>query len=293
MWSPTRKALGRRWRRLPRRVACRPPVRRRRQRAGRRRADRVVRRRPAARLRLVVPAARRTRQRRLRGAARRQPQRQGRPAICGQACSTVPTFAAALGPGATPEGRHLAWPIPARIDRATLAHGPVLFTGDAAAATDVMTGEGIGQALLTGRLAAAAIVAGRDHRRTAERYRQRGARRARRRPSACRCSSGVCCGIAAAPTGRWPSSPTPATWGRRNFARWMFEDEPRAIAVDAPPLAPPVPRPPRRIPASRHAGRRARRAPRALRSPRRSNVRDARWSSPQSGNRALRTKPGQ
>ena len=34
----------------------------------------------------------------------------------------------------------------------------MLFAGDAAAATDVMTGEGIGQALLTGRLAAAAIV---------------------------------------------------------------------------------------------------------------------------------------
>ena len=35
----------------------------------------------------------------------------------------------------------------------------MLFAGDAAAATDVMTGEGIGQALLTGRLAAEAIVA--------------------------------------------------------------------------------------------------------------------------------------
>jgi flavin-dependent dehydrogenase len=34
-----------------------------------------------------------------------------------------------------------------------------MFVGDAAAATDVMTGEGIGQALLTGRLAAEAILA--------------------------------------------------------------------------------------------------------------------------------------
>ena len=28
-------------------------------------------------------------------------------------------------------------------------------------------------------------------------------------------------------------------WGRRNFARWMFEDEPRAIAAHAVALAPP------------------------------------------------------
>ena len=55
-----------------------------------------------------------------------------------------PHVRSALGPAAEPAGRHLAWPIPARIDRATLAHGPVLFTGDAAA-TDVMTGEGIGR----------------------------------------------------------------------------------------------------------------------------------------------------
>ena len=65
----------------------------------------------------------------------------------------------ALGSHATLEDRHLAWPIPARIDRAPLAEGRVLLTGDAAMATDVMTGEGIGQALLTGRLAAEAIVA--------------------------------------------------------------------------------------------------------------------------------------
>ena len=71
-----------------------------------------------------------------------------------------PHVAAALGPAATPEGRHLAWPIPARVDKAHLAHDRVLFVGDAAAATDLMTGEGIGQALLTGRLAAEAIVGG-------------------------------------------------------------------------------------------------------------------------------------
>ena len=53
---------------------------------------------------------------------------------------------------------HKAWPIPARIDRAVLATGRVLFVGDAAGACDPLTGEGIGQALLTGTLAARAIL---------------------------------------------------------------------------------------------------------------------------------------
>ena len=70
-----------------------------------------------------------------------------------------PHIREALGDGAVMEGRHTAWPIPARIDTAALASGRVLFTGDAAMATDSLTGEGIGQALLTGRLAAEAIVA--------------------------------------------------------------------------------------------------------------------------------------
>jgi len=70
-----------------------------------------------------------------------------------------PHIAAVLGPGARPEAPHKAWPIPARIDRIERSKGRVLFAGDAVAADDVMTGEGIGQALLTGRLAAEAIVA--------------------------------------------------------------------------------------------------------------------------------------
>ena len=74
-----------------------------------------------------------------------------------------PHVVAALGPGFELEDRHTAWPIPARVDDVTLSHGRTLFVGDAAAATDVMTGEGIGQALLTGRLAAEAILdAGSD-----------------------------------------------------------------------------------------------------------------------------------
>ena len=64
----------------------------------------------------------------------------------------------ALGAGFELEDRHTAWPIPAGIDRATLTSGRVCFVGDAAMAADTMTGEGIGQALLTARLAAEAII---------------------------------------------------------------------------------------------------------------------------------------
>lgn len=142
-----------------------------------------------------------------------------------------PHIAAALGADVELEGRHTAWPIPAAVDTAVLSHGRVLFVGDAARATDTMTGEGIGQALLTGRLAAEAIAAAAPgrvdeverHYRTAVRHHlhadhrmsvvlsralahRRGARGAIR-----------LVGVSA--------------WTRRNFARWMFEDEPRAIVL--------------------------------------------------------------
>ena len=140
-----------------------------------------------------------------------------------------------LGPDAVAVDRHQAWPIPARVDDVALTAGRVLWIGDAAAATDPMTGEGIGQALLTGIQAADAVLAGsrpgrdghpaavRDHYETAVRrelvpdhkmslllvralQHRKGARAAVR-------VAGL----------------TP--WTRRNFGRWLFEDEPRAIAV--------------------------------------------------------------
>jgi len=142
-----------------------------------------------------------------------------------------PHVVEALGASVELEDRHTAWPIPARIDRATLTCGRALIVGDAAMATDTMTGEGIGQALLTGRLAAEAILAAgalrpdvtaaeyetavhhelvADHRMSAALSRilssERGARGAIRVLSA-------------------------SDWTRRNFARWMFEDEPRALLL--------------------------------------------------------------
>jgi geranylgeranyl reductase family protein len=142
-----------------------------------------------------------------------------------------PHLREALGPDAVAESRHLAWPIPARIDRAVLAKGRALFAGDAASATDVMTGEGIAQALLTGMLAAEAIVAGGAEQPgwVADRYRW-----SVRRELVADHRMSVALGWvlrhdwgargAVRVVGR-------SDWTRRNFARWMFEDEPRAIAL--------------------------------------------------------------
>ncbi len=141
-----------------------------------------------------------------------------------------PHIRRALGPAANLEDRHLAWPIPARIDRAPLAHGRVLFAGDAAMASDVMTGEGIGQALLTGRLAAEAILAPEAAATVADRYR----RSMRHHLVADHRMSALLGRVLARPRGARGSMAILAhssAWGRRNFARWMFEDEPRAIVA--------------------------------------------------------------
>jgi geranylgeranyl reductase family protein len=137
----------------------------------------------------------------------------------------------ALGADVRMEGRHTAWPIPARVDRATLAHERFLFVGDAAMATDSLTGEGIGQALLTGRLAAEAIIgAGAfDSRQVRSSYEHavRAHLLADHRMS-------VQLGKLLAKD--WGARGAVRVvglndWTRRNFARWMFEDEPRAIAL--------------------------------------------------------------
>ncbi len=142
-----------------------------------------------------------------------------------------PHIRRALGPGAMLEDRHSAWPIPARIDRAPLAHRRVLLTGDAAMASDVMTGEGIGQALLTGRLAAEAILTAPDEPDlVAARY-QRSVRHhlvADHRMSA---RLGRVLARQRGARGSMAILAHSGDWGRRNFARWMFEDEPRAIAL--------------------------------------------------------------
>ena len=69
-----------------------------------------------------------------------------------------PHVRAVLGPDVSPLEPHRAWPIPARVDGVQPATERALFVGDAVAACDVLTGEGIAQALVTGRRAAESIV---------------------------------------------------------------------------------------------------------------------------------------
>jgi geranylgeranyl reductase family protein len=135
-----------------------------------------------------------------------------------------------LGPDAEPEAPHKAWPIPARIESAQLsaAGGRVLLVGDAAAATDPMTGEGIGQALLTGRLAGEAIVAAGPsgaaplYERAARRELVADAAMSRLLIRALKHRKGARAAVRVAGV-------TP--WTRRNFGRWLFEDYPRAFVV--------------------------------------------------------------
>jgi len=136
----------------------------------------------------------------------------------------------ALGPGFRTINRHTAWPIPARVTSATLTHGRVLFVGDAACATDTLTGEGIGQALASGQLAGRAIAAefasasrvARTYRRTMKSTFFADHRMSVVLGAILRSRRGARGAIRVA--GLTP-------WTRRNFVRWMFEDEPRAIAL--------------------------------------------------------------
>lgn len=132
-----------------------------------------------------------------------------------------------LGEGAELEGTHRAWPIPARIDRIVPAGHRTLFVGDALAACDVMTGEGIGQALFTGRLAAERIVsagatglAGSEYSELVRRELLADHRMSALLVRALRHRKGARAGVRIAGT---------SDWTRRNFARWLFEDYPRAI----------------------------------------------------------------
>jgi flavin-dependent dehydrogenase len=142
-----------------------------------------------------------------------------------------PQLRAVLGDAARPEGPHKAWPIPAGIDDAVLTAGRALFVGDAAAATDPMTGEGIAQALLTGRLAARAI-AGNDPARP-DRVRRRYESDVRGRLVADHRMSMLL--IRALRHRRGADAALHVAgltaWTRRNFARWLLEDEARAIAL--------------------------------------------------------------
>ncbi len=144
-----------------------------------------------------------------------------------------PHIAEILGAGATPVDRWKSWPIPARIGRTALSAlgGRVLFAGDAARAADPMTGEGIAQALETGQLASRAIQVAGPHRpgAAAAGYERRirwglalDDRLARNLSRVLEHSRGANGALRIADSG---------ARFRRQFARWMFEDYPRAVFV--------------------------------------------------------------
>jgi geranylgeranyl reductase family protein len=144
-----------------------------------------------------------------------------------------PALRDVLGPRAEPEAPHRAWPIPGAFDPRRATAGRVLFAGDAAGVVDPMTGEGIAQALESGMVAARAIadakIEGRPvaavdaaYRRALDHALGRDLRFAHRLQYLLRSpatTSGVLALVNATP------------WTRRNFARWMFEDYPRALAI--------------------------------------------------------------
>lgn len=140
-----------------------------------------------------------------------------------------PHLRAALGDQVEMVDRVTAWPIPARVTSATLSAPGVVFIGDAACVTDSLTGEGIGQALLSGKLAAEAIARTNpgDLLAAGKKYEQA----MRKEFFADHRMSVVLGKILAHPLGARGAlrAANLSNWTRRNFVRWMFEDEPRSI----------------------------------------------------------------
>lgn len=148
---------------------------------------------------------------------------------------TRPEIGAVLGE-VVAEAPLRAWPIPARVHDVSLTAlgGRVLFVGDAATAPDPMTGEGIGQALQTGRLAAESVLA---HAGTAPEAHSSTAaavayQHAVRRDLVAdhRLAKALSVILSSPRRAEWAMRAVDQNdWTRGNFARWMFEDYPRAI----------------------------------------------------------------
>lgn len=151
-----------------------------------------------------------------------------------------PRVRAVLGERVEPEAPVKALPIPARIGHLPLASGRVLFVGDAAAATDPMTGEGIGQALLSGVLAARALLGAGPHQphRVEATYRLAVHRELL---ADHRVAHGLSSLLGSRHAANLAIGAVDLTgWTRRNFARWLFEDYPRAVLATPRRWRPPV-----------------------------------------------------
>lgn len=138
-----------------------------------------------------------------------------------------PHIRAVIGEQAEPEAPHKAWPIPARVGELPLTAHRVFFVGDATGACDPMTGEGIGQALQTGLGAAQAIIQAQTPAGAAAAYEAStedelavDMRFAATLGNVLKTRVGAEWSLATAGMTKWTS---------RNFARWLFEDYPRAV----------------------------------------------------------------
>ena len=140
---------------------------------------------------------------------------------------TRPYITETLGEHFVPEDRHTAWPIPARIHDAVRSSGRVLFIGDAVCATDTLTGEGIGQALETGIAAGEAI----HECNTAADVRDSYSHKIDSLLLADHHMSSVLSRMLTYPVvARMVLALVDTNnWTRKNFVRWMFEDEARAV----------------------------------------------------------------
>ncbi len=137
-----------------------------------------------------------------------------------------------LGDAAQPEAAPRGWPIPTQA-RAPLsgAGGRVLFAGDAGRLADPLTGEGVGQALESGILAATALLSAgaRSPHQAAARYQR-----------AVRTGLGIDNHLSGALSGLLRHHVVARAavrvaahgeWTKVNFSRWMMEDYPRAAVL--------------------------------------------------------------
>jgi geranylgeranyl reductase family protein len=137
----------------------------------------------------------------------------------------------ALGGAASPESPPRSWPIPTSLERRRLsaAGGRILFAGDAARVGDPMTGEGIGQALETGLLAAGAVLASAAPEEARRRY-------GRSVSAALGVDNLVSSALSAALRSEAAARGSlrivgHSSWTRARFARWLMEDYPRGLLL--------------------------------------------------------------
>ena len=132
-----------------------------------------------------------------------------------------------IGDDAQPEGNHKAWPIPARIGELPLTAHRTFFVGDATGACDPMTGEGIGQALQTGIAAAEAVIQAPTPAAAAQLYCNTTEHEL---AVDMRFAATLGTVLGSQFGAEWSlKTAGMTTWTSRNFARWLFEDYPRAL----------------------------------------------------------------